>query len=120
MELTPEDFPSLLIENPYLWYPNGYGEQYLHHMKLSFSIGGKVSDTKEFDFGIREVASGLNRVGDECGRVYYVNGKRIFCKGGWIQPDILLEESEKRIYDEARLMAEANINLIGSEDMPSP
>ena len=53
-------------------------------------------------------------------RVYYVNGKRIFCKGGWIQPDILLEESEKRIYDEARLMAEANINLIGSEDMPSP
>lgn len=90
------------------------------HMKLSFSIGGKVSDTKEFDFGIREVASGLNRVGDECGRVYYVNGKRIFCKGGWIQPDILLEESEKRIYDEARLMAEANINLIGSEDMPSP
>lgn len=120
VELTPEDFPSLLIENPYLWYPNGYGEQYLHHMKLSFSIGGKVSDTKEFDFGIREVASGLNRVGDECGRVYYVNGKRIFCKGGWIQPDILLEESEKRIYDEARLMAEANINLIGSEDMPSP
>lgn len=110
----------MLIENPYLWYPNGYGEQYLHHMKLSFSIGGKVSDTKEFDFGIREVASGLNRVGDECGRVYYVNGKRIFCKGGWIQPDILLEESEKRIYDEARLMAEANINLIGSEDMPSP
>ena len=65
VELTPEDFPSLLIENPYLWYPNGYGEQYLHHMKLSFSIGGKVSDTKEFDFGIREVASGLNRVGDE-------------------------------------------------------
>lgn len=120
VELTPEDFPSLLIENPYLWYPNGYGEQYLHHMKLSFSIGGKVSDTKEFDFGIREVASGLNRVGDECGRVYYVNGKRIFCKGGWIQSDILLEESEKRIYDEARLMAEANINLIGSEDMPSP
>ena len=55
-----------------------------------FSIGGKVSDTKEFDFGIREVASGLNRVGDECGRVYYVNGKRIFCKGGWIQPGHLV------------------------------
>ena len=53
VELTPEDFPSLLIENPYLWYPNGYGEQYLHHMKLSFSIGGKVSDTKEFDFYVK-------------------------------------------------------------------
>ena len=127
VELTSEDFPSLLIKNPYLWYPNGYGEQYLHHIKLSYNAGGKVSDTKEFDFGIREVEVGLNRVevdGDkaevEYGRVYYVNGKRVFCKGGWIQPDILLEESDKRIYDEARLMAEANINLIGSEDMPSP
>lgn len=127
VELTSEDFPSLLIKNPYLWYPNGYGEQYLHHIKLLYNAGGKVSDTKEFDFGIREVEVGLNRVevdGDkaevEYGRVYYVNGKRVFCKGGWIQPDILLEESDKRIYDEARLMAEANINLIGSEDMPSP
>ena len=102
VELTSEDFPSLLIKNPYLWYPNGYGEQYLHHIKLSYNTGGKVSDTKEFDFGIREVEVGLNRVevdGDkaevEYGRVYYVNGKRVFCKGGWIQPDILLEESDK-------------------------
>lgn len=83
VELTSEDFPSLLIKNPYLWYPNGYGEQYLHHIKLSYNTGGKVSDTKEFDFGIREVEVGLNRVevdGDkaevEYGRVYYVNGKK--------------------------------------------
>lgn len=120
IELSSKDFPSLLIKNPYLWYPNGYGEQYLHHMKLSVRLGNKVSDTKEFDFGIREVSTKLNRIGDEYGRVYYINGKRVFCKGGWIQPDILLEESEKRIYDEARLMAEANINLVSSEDMPSP
>ena len=62
VELTSEDFPSLLIKNPYLWYPNGYGEQYLHHIKLLYNAGGKVSDTKEFDFGIREVEVGLNRV----------------------------------------------------------
>lgn len=118
--LSSKDFPSLLIKDPYLWYPNGYGEQYLHHIKLSVKLGNKISDTKEFDFGIREVSTKLNRVGDEYGRMYYINGKRVFCKGGWIQPDMLLEESEKRIYDEARLMAEANINLISSEDMPSP
>lgn len=87
VELTSEDFPSLLIKNPYLWYPNGYGEQYLHHIKLSYNTGGKVSDTKEFDFGIREVEVGLNRVevdGDkaevEYGRVYYVNGKECSAK----------------------------------------
>lgn len=120
IELSSIEFPSLQIKNPYLWYPNGYGEQYLHHIKLSFQLGGKVSDTKELDFGIREVRKDLNWNGDEAGLVYYVNKKRIFCKGGWIQPDILLDEPEKRIYDEARLMAEANINLIGSEDMPAP
>ncbi|MEG1403205.1 glycoside hydrolase family 2 TIM barrel-domain containing protein [Bacteroides sp.] len=120
IEFSSKDFPSLLIKNPYLWYPNGYGKQYLHHMKLSVKLGNRVSDAKEFDFGIREVSTSLNRVGDEYGRVYYINGKRIFCKGGWIQPDMMLEESKKRIYDEARLMAEANINLISSEDMPSP
>ena len=30
------------------------------------------------------------------------------------------DDSPKRIYDQARLMANANITLIGSEDMPSP
>ena len=120
IELSSQKYSSLLIKKPYLWYPNGYGEQYLHHLRLSFNLGNNISDAKEFDFGIREVSTSLNRIGDDYGRVYYINGKRIFCKGGWIQPDILLEESEKRIYDEARLMPEANLNLVSSEDMPSP
>ena len=104
VEFTSADFPALLIKNPYLWYPNGYGEHYLHHIKLSCRLGDGVSDSKEFDFGIREVTTDLHQIGEDYGRVFYVNGKRVFCKGGWIQPDILLEETEKRIYDEARLM----------------
>lgn len=120
IRLDEGDFPQLAIENPHLWYPNGYGEQWLHHIKLSFRESGKETDSKEFDFGIREVKHDFLQIGDDYGRTYYVNGKRIFCKGGWIQPDILLDESAKNIYDQARLMAEANINLIGSEDMPAP
>lgn len=120
VELSSREFQSLLIQNPHLWYPNGYGEQWLHHLKMEFVADRKVSDACEFDFGIREVKTDLHQIGNDFGRVYYVNGKRIFCRGGWIQPDILLEESEKNIYDQARLMAEANINLVGSEDMPSP
>lgn len=120
IELCSKEFSSLLIDNPYLWYPNGYGEHYLHHIKLAFQQGSQVSDQKEFDFGIREIKKELNWIGDEAGLVYYINGKRVFCKGGWIQPDVLLDDSEKRIYDQTRLIGEANINLIGSEDMPSP
>ncbi len=120
VELTAEDFPQLKIHNPHLWYPNGYGQQWLHHLKISFTSDGHTSDAKELDFGIREVKHGFLKNGDDYGRVYYINGKRIFCKGGWIQPDILLDETTKNIYNQARLMALAGVNLIGSEDMPSP
>lgn len=120
IELSADEFPELAVKAPHLWYPNGYGEQWLHHLKLTFSQHGRISDSKELDFGIREVRHDFLKNGDEFGRVYYVNGKRIFCKGGWIQPDILLDENEKNIYDQVRLMAHANINIIGSEDMPSP
>lgn len=120
IELDSHEFKSLLIAHPYLWYPNGYGQQYLHHIKLTVGSPKSISDLKEFDFGIREVKKELKRIGDEAGLVYYINGRKVFCKGGWIQPDILLDNPQKRIYDEVRLMAEANINIIGSEDMPAP
>lgn len=116
----PKDFQTLSIENPYLWYPNGYGEQYLHHLKLTFQTDGKVSDTKELNFGIREITTQLKQIGNDFGRIFYVNGKRIFCKGGWLQPDMLLDMDRKRVFDESRLMAEANVNIVGNEDMPSP
>lgn len=118
--ISYKDYPQLIINNPYLWYPNGYGEQYLHHLKLTCSAGNKHSDCKEFDFGIRQVSKEVNMDKGEAGLVYYINHKKVFCKGGWIQPDILLDETPKRINDECRLMANANVNLIGSEDMPSP
>ncbi len=119
IKLDGKEFPELNIKNPHLWYPNGYGEQWLHRLALSFTKNGHTSDFKEIDFGIREVKHDFLKNGDNYGRTYYVNGRRIFCKGGWIQPDILLDENAKNIYDQVRLMALAGINLIGSEDMPS-
>ncbi len=119
IKLDGKEFPELNIKNPHLWYPNGYGEQWLHRLALSFTKNGHTSDSKEIDFGIREVKHDFLKNGDNYGRTYYVNGRRIFCKGGWIQPDILLDENAKNIYDQVRLMALAGINLIGSEDMPS-
>jgi beta-galactosidase/beta-glucuronidase len=120
VELSPDEFEKLTIHNPCLWYPNGYGKQYLHRLRLSFRTAGGESDVKEVTFGIRQVTTELKRIGDEAGRIFRVNGKRIFCKGGWLQPDMLLDMSRKRIFDEARLLAEAGMNVVGSEDMPAP
>ncbi|MEW5842796.1 MAG: sugar-binding domain-containing protein [Bacteroidota bacterium] len=120
VNLSYKDFSQLTIKNPHLWWPNGYGEQYLHNLELSFVSNGKTSVSKNTTFGIREVSNKLKEINGEFGRVFYINGKKIFCKGGWIQPDMLLDMNKKKIYDEARLFAEANMNLISSEDMPSP
>ena len=120
VELNPDEFPALTINNPYLWWPNGYGKQYLHSLEISFSIDGRISDTKKITFGIREVTNELKKIGNDYGRVFYINGQRVFCKGGWLQPDALLNYDEKRIYDEARLLAKANVNMVATEDAPSP
>lgn len=114
------EFPSLTIHNPCLWWPNGYGKQYLHKMELTFSIGGKTSDNVTTTFGIREVTNKLVKTGTDYGRVFFINGQRVFCKGGWLQPDALLSSDQKRVYDEARLLAKAHVNMVASEDAPSP
>lgn len=120
IELNSNDFAQLKIKNPYLWWPNGYGKQYLHNLKLEFSADNKISDSKNTVFGIRQVTNTLHKVDDEYGRVFHINGKRVFCKGGWIQSEILQSTDKKRAYDEARLLAEANVNMIANEDAPAP
>ncbi|MGC8654755.1 MAG: glycoside hydrolase family 2 protein, partial [Candidatus Kryptoniota bacterium] len=120
INLGCKDFPQLVIKNPHLWWPIGYGEQYLHDLRLIFENDNKVSAVKNVTFGIREVTSSLHELNGDYGRVFYVNGQKIFCKGGWIQPDMLLDNSKKNLYDQIRLIANANLNLISSEDMPSP
>ncbi|MFA5418684.1 MAG: sugar-binding domain-containing protein [Bacteroidales bacterium] len=118
--LDPKEFSSLSVKNPYLWWPNGYGKQYLHRLSLSFETDGTVSDKQDVTFGIRQVTTELKRIGEDYGRIFRINGKRIFCKGGWLQPDMMLDRNRKRVFDEARLLAEANVNIVGNEDDPSP
>ena len=117
---TPKDYAQLHIRNPHLWWPNGYGMQYLHKLKLTFEVNGKVSDEQTTTFGIRKITSTLKERDGEHGRIFWVNGKRIFSRGGFIQPDMLLDMNRKRMYDEARLLALAGVNMIANEDMPSP
>ncbi len=120
IQLTPDSLPQLLVENPHLWWPNGYGPQYLYKLRLAYEADGKVSDVKEFTFGIREITSTLKELNGQYGRTFYVNGQRIFARGGWIQPDMMLNMNKKRMYNEARLLAGANVNMIANEDMPAP
>ena len=52
-----ESHPALKIENPKLWWPNGYGAPALHHLNLQVvDEAQKVSDAAAIRFGIRELS----------------------------------------------------------------
>ena len=55
IRFSPSEFSALNIQNPRLWWPNGYGEPALYNLKLSASAAGSASDSKELRFGIRHV-----------------------------------------------------------------
>jgi hypothetical protein len=60
VKLTPAEFAQLTVQNPRLWWPNGYGKQELYHLKLSVSEGNTESDARTLRFGVREITYELS------------------------------------------------------------
>lgn len=78
---------SINVEQPELWWPNGYGEQPLYHLTVSMSYQDKESDCKEFTLGLRTLT--LSQEKDQWGRefAFKVNGIKIFAKGADYIPE---------------------------------
>jgi hypothetical protein len=76
--LNPQTHPVLRVEQPRLWWPQGYGSANLYEVELSFEEDGEESDIKRFHTGIREMdyreAGGKQRL--------YINGRRFIGRGG--------------------------------------
>ena len=110
IRLNPTTHHSLHIQYPKLWWPNGYGEQNLYTVKLAFvTSGDKLSDTKSFSTGIREMSYSEK---DTVLRIW-VNGKRFIGKGGnWGFSESMLRY-RVREYDVAvRYHKEMNFTMI--------
>jgi len=105
------EFDEIEIKNPKLWWPNGMGEAHLYKLELSFRQEHGVSDTESFNFGLRETSNYFDEVVG--GRVFLINGQKVFIKGGnWIASDALLRLSPERYEAEVRMHAEMNMNMI--------
>jgi hypothetical protein len=78
VKFTPEDFPQLKLDHPTLWWPKGYGAQYLYNVSFRFEVNGNVSDAIGFKSGIRQMT-----FDDKDGVLkLYVNGRRFIGRGG--------------------------------------
>jgi hypothetical protein len=68
IRLTPAEFPQLTVQQPRLWWPNGYGQPELYHLKLRVLENGQVSNTASIRFGIRQITYELSLF-DHSGRL---------------------------------------------------
>ncbi len=98
---------QLRIKNPELWWPLGYGDPALYDLSIE-AVSTNSRASEEIKFGIREVETymGANE------RVYKVNGKEIYCKGGnWVL-DMMLNWTADRYEKEILLSKHANLNML--------
>ena len=111
IRLTPEEFASLKIDHPRLWWPLNQGDQFLYHLSLEFVQGKQeVSDRLETHFGIRDIRSDRNT--PDRSREFIVNGKRFFLHGSnWI-PEAMCRNSKERTTAELRYTKQAGINFL--------
>ena len=112
VKFSPDKYRGLVIHHPRLWWPAGYGKPELYSLLLEFEYRGNISDIKRINFGIRKISTKVTYVNGWARRDFFINGKRIFIRGGAWVPDMMLRRSTERIYDELRLIKEANLNLV--------
>jgi beta-mannosidase len=105
----------VIIENPELWWPNGYGSQPLYTVKLILlNHKGKEIDTWERRIGLRTMT--VRRQKDRWGESFAteVNGLAIFAMGADYIPEdnILSRTNPKRSRKLLEQCAIANFNTI--------
>ena len=107
--LDDSKFSQFIIQNPALWWPNGYGQPNLYTCELTYMVNGKASDKQNITFGIREYGSELVD-----GVLHLkINGEPVYVKGGnWGMSEYLLRCQGKEYETKIRLHKEMNYNMI--------
>ena len=102
-------FAAMVINNPKLWWPNGYGDPNLYTCDFSVKLGDEISDTKKITFGVKKYTY------DTVGNVLhvYINGTKIFLKGGsWGMSEYMLRCRGKEYDLKLKYHKDMNFNVI--------
>ncbi len=123
----------LPVDDPKLWWPNGYGEQPLYEVEVTLAderqLRGQTTephtagvpssvplDTKAVTFGLRRVRALRNDGAPEDAKPYVleVNGRRVFTKGwNWAPIQQLYGRPGHEMYERWLTVArDANCNLL--------
>jgi len=115
IQFSPEEFPSLKINNPRIWWTYDLGKPELYDLKLAFYSDKQISDRTETQFGIRDIQEySYKKYGREH-KGYKLNGKKILIKGGgWVDQLFLMPDSVK-LERQIEYVKHMNLNTIRPE-----
>lgn len=101
-----EESEEIVIENPLLWWPHGYGDQPLYLVTVALICDGEVIDVWKKRIGLRTLT--VNTDKDQWGEnfAHEINGVQIFAMGAdYIPEDNLLprvsEERTRKLLEDA-------------------
>ncbi|MFK3666302.1 glycosyl hydrolase 2 galactose-binding domain-containing protein [Ochrobactrum teleogrylli] len=115
---TPEQVKTLKVNKPDVWWPYIWGKPNLYNLKLTFSIGDKVSDTATTDFGIRKITQHIDNSKlfpkfKNPGSFYIkVNGRDYLIRGAAYTPDLLFDNNPQRDRDIIRYAKDLGVNML--------
>lgn len=108
-------FYSLKIDNPELWWPNGYGDQPLYNYRIELYRNNQLVDTKTGRFGFREIKLEEKPLDNETlGFRFLINNKPIFIKGSnWVPIECFTGVVEDEKYRKILTLAKkGNLNCL--------
>jgi putative transposon-encoded protein len=110
VKFNPATTPELHVDNPELWWPNGYGPQNLYKLHLDFKLAASASDAQDVSFGVRKITYSVP--GSDTLTIS-VNGVPVFIRGGdWGLDEAMKRATRQRLDAEIHMHALANMNLI--------
>jgi len=106
----PSTHPELLLQDPELWWPAGYGKQNLYDVELWFETTNYLfSDKTAFQTGIRQM--NYTEEGDVL--KIFINGRRFIGRGGnWGFPESNLSYRGREYDIAVRYHSEMNFTMI--------
>ena len=109
-----EGIGEVLIDNPELWWPAGYGQQPLYSVRVELHADGEIVDSSDYKIGLRTL--GIKREKDQWGEsfAYEINGIEIFAKGANYIPEdnILARCNRERTEKLIQHAVDANFNSL--------
>lgn len=104
----------ITIDDPQLWWPNGYGEQPLYTVTVNLFHDDEIIDNWEKKIGLRTMT--MHREKDQYGEsfAHEVNGVQIFAMGADYIPEdnVFSRINRERTYDLLKQCKAANFNCI--------